>query len=157
LSQTYNQPSMKKALLSLIFASVCAFGAFAGNAEVFNLDEQEINSEFAQLNELEQFVNANEGITLAEISAGNPLLANVSNSADILGVLSSLSDPPLGIPSILWGFCFGVVGIAIVYFVADDRDETKKAFVGCAIAGGLYIVFWVVYILVLGNAFWFFG
>jgi len=148
---------MKKIFLSLFFVSVLGFGAFAGNAEVFNLDEQDIQTEFAQLNELEQFVSANEGITLSEISAGNPLLANVGNSADILGLLSSLSEPPLGIPSMLWGFCFGVLGVALVYFVADDREETKKALIGCAIAGGIYIVFWVVYVLLLGNAFWILG
>lgn len=148
---------MKKILLSLLLATASCFASMAGNAEVFNLDEQEINAEFAQLSELEQFVNANEGITLSEISAANPLLANVGNAADILGILGTLSDPPLGIPSILWGFCFGVVGIAVVYFVSDDREETKKAFIGCAIAGGIYIVFWVVYVLVLGNAFLFLG
>ncbi len=141
----------------MIFASAFSIGAIAGNAEVFNLDEQEINTEFAQLNELEQFVTENEGITLSEISAENPLLANVSNSSDILGVLSTLGEPPFGVPSMLWGFCFGIAGVALVYFVADDRDETKKAFIGCAISAGLYIVFWVVYVLVLGNAFWFVG
>ena len=148
---------MKKIFLTLLLAATFCFGANAGNAEVFNLDEQEMVTEFAQLNALEEFVMNNEGITLSEISAANPLLANVGNAADILGILGTLSDPPLGIPSILWGFCFGVVGIAVVYFVSDDREETKKAFIGCAIAGGIYIVFWVVYVLVLGNAFLFLG
>lgn len=148
---------MRKAIFTTLFTAACSFG-FAGNAEVFQVNDQEIATEFAQLNELEQFVEANEGITLSAINPENPLLMNVDNSKDILGVLSSFrGDPPLGIPSFLWGFCFSVTGVALVYFIADDRDETKKALIGCAVSAGVYIIFWVVYIILLGGAFWFLG
>lgn len=148
---------MKKVIFSAVLAFAFSLG-YAGNSELFQVDEQEINAEFAQLNELESFVNANEGVTISDINAESPLLANVSTSNDILGALSTLGgDPPLGIPSFLWGFCFSVTGIALVYFVADDRDETKKAFTGCAVSAGLYILFWVVYVLIIGNSFLFLG
>ncbi len=146
---------MKKALFTALLALAFNLGFAAENAELFKVDDQEINAEFAQLNELEQFVSANEGITLAEINPSNPLVQNVNNSSDILGILSTLrGDPPLGIPSFVWGACFGVAGIAVVYFVADDRDETKKAFIGCAVVeGGLFIIYIIVWVLILGTGF----
>ena len=148
---------MRKALFSICLAFASSLG-FAGNAELFNVDEQELNTEFAQLNELEAFVEANEGITISEINAENPLVTNMATSSDILGVLASLNgDAPLGIPSFVWGLCLSWVGVLVVYFVADDRDETKKAFTGCAVNAGLYIIWVVVYVLIIGNSFLFFG
>ena len=44
---------------------------------------------------------------------------------------SLVYGPPLGIPSFAWGLCCGLPGLAVVYFVADDKEETKKAFYGC--------------------------
>jgi hypothetical protein len=147
---------MKKVLFSALLAFAFTLG-FAGNAELFSVNEQELNTEFAQLNELEAFVEANEGITASEINAENPLLANLETSGDVLGALASFGgEPPLGIPSFLWGFCFNVAGVALVYFVADDRDETKKALIGCAVSAGLYLVWWIVWVLLIGNSFLFF-
>jgi hypothetical protein len=149
---------MKKALFTALLALAFNLGFAAESADLFKVDDQEINTEFAQLNELEQFVNANEGITLEEINPSNPLVQNVNNSSDILGILSTLrGDAPLGIPSFVWGLCLSWVGVLVVYFVADDRDETKKAFTGCAVNAGLYIIFVVVYVFIIGNSFLFFG
>ncbi|MFN4122105.1 MAG: hypothetical protein ACK4GL_02235 [Flavobacteriales bacterium] len=146
---------MKKVFMSSLFAGLFAFNASAGVAEVFEMDENFVNSELAQLNELDEFIAVNEGITLSEMDASNGLLAELNGSSDILRTLELIGrgDPPLGIPSFLWGACFGVAGIAIVYFVTDDRDETKKALTGCAIVQGaiilLYVVIWVI---ILGGA-----
>jgi hypothetical protein len=146
---------IKKVLFSALFACACNLG-FAADAALFEVNEQEISTEFAQLDELESYVNANDGVTFSAMDASNPLLANVSAGNSALGVVSSLAEAPLGIPSFLWGFCFNVAGVAIVYFVADDREETRKAFIGCAVSGGLYILWWVFWVLVAGNAFLFF-
>jgi hypothetical protein len=146
---------IKKVLFSALFACACNLG-FAADAALFEVNEQEISTEFAQLDELESYVNANEGVTFSSMDSSNPLLANVSAGNSALGVVSSLAEAPLGIPSFLWGFCFNVAGVAIVYFVADDREETRKAFIGCAVSGGLYILWWVFWVLVAGNAFLFF-
>ena len=146
---------IKKVLFSALFAFACNLG-FAADAALFEVNEQEISTEFAQLDELESYVNANDGVTFSSMDASNPLLANVSAGNSALGVVSSLAEAPLGSPSCLWGFCFNVAGVAIVYFVADDREETRKAFIGCAVSGGLYILWWVFWVLVAGNAFLFF-
>ena len=140
---------MKKLLFTALLALAFNMGNATENADLFKVDDQEINAEFAQLNELEQFVEANEGLTLSEINTNNPLVQNLNNSSDILGVLSTLrGEPPLGIPSFAWGACFGVAGVAIVYFVSDDRDETKKAFKGCVIVEGSLLVIYLVLIVV---------
>jgi hypothetical protein len=148
---------MKKTILSLLFAALGTFSFATGNAELFQVDAQELTADFAQLTELESFVNANEGITIDEINIENPMVQNVANASDVLGVLASLrGDAPLGIPSFVWGLCLGIAGVAVVYFVADDRDETKKAFTGCAVSAGIYIIFWVVWVVLIGNSFLFF-
>ena len=148
---------MKKTILSLLFAALGTFSFANGNAELFQVDAQELTADFAQLTELESFVNANEGITIDEINIENPMVQNVANASDVLGVLASLrGDSPLGIASFVWGLCLSWAGVLIVYFVADDRDETKKAFTGCAVGAGVYIIFVVIYAVVLGNAFLFF-
>ena len=144
---------MKKVLLTALLALAFNLGNATENADLFKVDEQEINAEFAQLNELEQFVEANEGLTLSEINTNNPLVQNLNNSSDILGVLSTLrGEPPLGIPSFAWGACFGVPGIAIVYFVSDDRDETKKAFTGCVVVQGVALLIYIVYVVAVGAS-----
>lgn len=146
---------MKKLFFTALFALAFIMGNATENADLFKVDDQEINAEFAQLNELEQFVEANEGLTLSEININNPLLQNLNNSSDILGVLSTLrGEPPLGIPSFAWGACFGVIGIAIVYFVTDDREESKKALTGCVVVeGALLLIYLVVVVVILGNGF----
>jgi hypothetical protein len=144
---------MKKIFFTALLALAFNLGNATENADLFKVDDQEINAEFAQLNELEQFVEANEGLTLSEINTNNPLVQNLNNSSDILGVLSTLrGEPPLGIPSFAWGACFGVAGIAIVYFVSDDRDETKKAFTGCVVVQGVVVLIYIVYVVIVGAS-----
>jgi len=148
---------MRKAIFTIALAVAYNLGFASENAEVFQVNEQEMNAEFAQLNDLEAYVDANEGITMSEIGQDNPLVLNVAASSDVLGVLSALrGDPPLGIPSFLWGFCFTVAGVALVYFVADDRDETKKAFIGCAVSGGIYLLWWLFVVVIFNGSFLFF-
>jgi hypothetical protein len=143
---------IKKFLFSAAFALACNFGFASTNADLFQVNEEELNVEFAQLNELESYVNSNEGVTMSSMETNSPLLQNVTTTGDALGILSAYGEPPLGIPSFLWGFCFNVAGVAIVYFVADDRDETKKAFIGCVVVNGISILFWLVYVVILGAS-----
>jgi hypothetical protein len=58
-------------------------------------------------------------------------------------------DPPLGIPSFVWGLCFSVTGIALVHFIAEDRDETMKALWGCLVGGAVYTIFYIIYVALI--------
>jgi Na+/proline symporter len=66
------------------------------------------------------------------------------------------AEPPLGIPSFWWGCIIGVWGIAVVYFVTEDKEETKQALKGCIIGTLVWVVLYFgFYVWILGNAGWF--
>jgi hypothetical protein len=147
---------MKKiiSLLSLIVLSV----SFSFANEPFQYDEQEINNEFKQLNKVEQYVKANENITLDKLQKQNSdLLTDLNLVADSSSSLAA-EDLPLGIPAFWWGCVLTLVGVILVYVLTDkDSAQTKKALYGCLVTAGAYIIFYVVlYGAVLGNASGFF-
>jgi hypothetical protein len=145
---------MKKALLTSVFALLIAVnGVFAGNADMFSYDRDQLNKEFTDLNMLENYVKVNEGITLTSLMDENhPLITGISfvNPFDLT---MPFSEPPLGIPSFWWGCIIGVWGIAVVYFVTEDKDETMQALKGCVI-GTLVgvILYFGIYVWALGYA-----
>ena len=157
---------MKKLLL-LTCLVACTFSVkvMADNAQLFQLDQKSVSDKFQGLNNLENFVNQHNGITLSEMQAnkedgtGN-MNYHAGEANNILSKVNLAWDPYLGIPSFWWGFgtscvgvatvfgCWlGVAGVALVYFMTDDTEETKKAVWGC-LAGGatgvaFYFIFWV--------------
>jgi hypothetical protein len=139
---------MKRKLLPLIvFVMAISMNVQAGSADLFSYDKNAVTSELAELTELENYVWMNPASTLSVlVETGNDLVSGLKlYGPGSMGM--TFDDPPLGIPSFLWGCAFGVVGIAIVYFVTDeDNDETKKAFYGCLagtlVYGVLYAVWW---------------
>jgi hypothetical protein len=133
---------IKKFVFSIALAMACNFGFASASAELFQLDEAEIKSEFAQLDELEAYVNSNEGVTYSTMDPNHTLLANfIDPTANPSGFLGA-TDGPLGINSFLWGFCpsfvpyfgclFGAGGVLFVYLDTEDSDETKRALYGYA-------------------------
>jgi hypothetical protein len=124
----------------------------SNSSDLFKLDEATIYAEMAELNQLEDYVLQTE-LTYEEIAELN--FDMISQVQGVNGIsFASFGEPPLGIPSFLWGFCLGVPGLAIVYFVAEDPDETKKALYGC-IAGtvvsvGIYFI-WVATVVSTTN------
>jgi len=143
---------MKKILLTSVFALIIAVsGVFAGNADLFSYDRDQLNDEFAELNMLENYVKINEGITLTSlINENHPLIAGISVGNPFAPAIP-FEEPPLGIPSFWWGCCIGVWGIAVVYFVTEDKEETKQAFKGCVIGTLVGVVLYFgVYIWALG-------
>lgn len=113
---------------------------------MFAIDKEEVKAELAEMEQLEDYVLANEGTTISEIRANEPaLIADISLNENIeLGLAGSSYMEPLGIPAFVWGFCFNVSGLAVVYFVTEDDEETKKALYGCVTSALLYILIWVV-------------
>lgn len=145
---------MKKTLLSSVFALIIAVsGVFAGNADLFSYDRDQINDEFTELNMLENYVKINEGITLTSlVNENHPLIAGISVSNPFNPAIP-FSDVPLGIPSFWWGCCIGVWGVAVVYFVTEDKEETKIALKGCVVGTLVGVVLYFgVYIWALGYA-----
>ena len=122
---------MKKTLLLLL---TIPFLSFAGEADLFKVDQQKIDKYMQNIENVEPLVVQHETdyTTTFDLTpmAFNKVNLNTSSSFSLV-----YGDPPLGIPSFVWGLCWGVSGLAVVYFVTDDTDETKKALYGCATSG----------------------
>ena len=144
-------------VVAIPLLSAQSYGAYARNVgpeptkldeSVFSFDEELINNQLSELNELDAYIESNQDVTFASLAdEGSPLIANVESSASPMGMAGGSDEPPLGIPSFLWGCVFGVVGLAVVYIMTDqDKDETKKALWGCiastAVSVVLYMVIW---------------
>ena len=133
---------------SIVFISLAvyflSFNVIAGTRDMFHLCENSVTDQFQALSELEDFVNQHEGVTLSEMKATeNALCVNI-NSRGIKGVMGALTmlsgDLPLGISGFTWGICLGVVGVAIVNFSTDDKEQRKKAATGCCLNTGVVVI-----------------
>jgi hypothetical protein len=124
-------------------------------ADVFNYEEENISAEFEQLNNIEDYVNQNGGLTLEELKAQKgSLVEGITLSADSAASLAA-DELPLGIPAFWWGCVLTVLGVILVYVLTDqDKEQTKKALLGCLVTAGVYVVFWVV-ALATGGFWWF--
>lgn len=111
---------------------------------VLVLDESALDEAMSELNDLDEYLNDNAGTTFTDLqSADSELIMGVENSTAPLGMAEE-NEPPLGIPSFLWGCILGIIGILLVYIITDgDKDETKKALWGMLIWVGVWIVLYV--------------
>jgi len=147
--------------LSIFALFILTFGtvSFAEISEdVFAIDKAEVEERFSSLSEVEQIVE-NEKLDLQELQVAHAGLFSdptfrLSKNFSIMGALATMDDPPLGIPSFLWGMCLGLPGLAVVYFVTEDTDETKKALWGCLVSTAVVAVFYVI-LIIAGASFWF--
>ena len=149
---------MKKLIVIPLLLMLFAFnGKSSGYADMIEVDESYMESVFADLNQLENYVLEHQGVTLNELKAiGSTLVANVDVSGlGSLGACSMLGgEPPLGIPSFLWGCCLGWVGILLVYILTDnDKEEVKKSLYGCLVGTASSIIVYFIYVgLILSAA-----
>ncbi len=131
---------MKRILsLALLVAGFSFQELKADKSDLFNFEINEVNTELAQVEELDQYLDEND-LSFAELQEiDSELIANVSDQA-MMSPAMAKRHRVLGIPSWIWGCVFGVAGVAIVYFVADNKDETKEALWGCVGAAVIYII-----------------
>lgn len=143
---------MKKILSIFSILTLCYSLSFA--AEPLNYEPQKINSEFEQLNKIEQYVQNNEGTTLESLK-NNPLLENIKITDNASSSIVS-GDLPGGIPAFWWGCVLSWVGLILVYVITDkDKAQTKKALMGCLVSGGIYILWWVFVVAIGGRNYWY--
>ncbi len=113
---------------------------------VFTFDQASIDQELSELNALDAYLETNETATFETlVNENSPLVANVAGDATPMGMAGQDGEPPLGIPSFLWGCVFGVIGLVVVYIMTDEnKDETKKALWGCVASTAVSIVIYMV-------------
>jgi hypothetical protein len=141
---------MKK-FVTMALAIFISSAVFANSQEMFKIDETVMNTELQELYQLENYL-VGKDLTFSSLADEDYFLSkNIIGTTNGLHTIMGLSEPPLGISSFLWGFCLGIPGIAIVYFVSEDSAETRKALWGCVAGGLLYTVVYVgYYALVIG-------
>lgn len=161
---------MRKLIVSFCILLLTGSVLKANNADLFQLDENIIISSFTDLNELESYLEDQENLSLSSMMKMNdPFLSNINLSDELQSAYTNslLSEDPMGIPSFWWGFgagCIGmttgygfwlgIVGILAVYFITDDKAETKKATWGCVAGSAAGCVgFLILYMLILGASF----
>ena len=110
--------------LFLITLSFIAINySFAGNADLFDIDKQELQAEFAELSSLESYVVENNNISLKAIVDGDlfDLAAiNVNSMA-----ANSSSDFAFQWEGFLWGFLCCPVGFFVVA-INKNKDHDQK-------------------------------
>lgn len=120
---------------------------------VFVLDQGALNSAMQELNELESYLEQNQGVTYADLAAaGSNLILNVSDNSNPMGMAGG-GDDLLGIPPFLWGCVLGWIGVLVVYLLTDgDKPSVKKAVLGALVTTGVAIVIYVVWAVILTAA-----
>ena len=125
---------MKKIfVLCFVFSFWYTGNLTASTSDLFTIDEEEFYNELSGLTALDEYIESNEGITLSSIDVSSFVgeTGMVNTLSDVMNFWK-LNEPPLGIPSFLWGCGLGWVGIVLVYFISEkDNEETKKAAYGC--------------------------
>ena len=113
-------------------------------SQVMTFNEQAVNAEFEKLNKLEEFVAANEGVTIEDVQ-NTELTQDLKLDTNVTNAVAA-GELPLGIPAFWWGCVLGLLGVLAVYLITDkDKEQTKKALYGCL----AWTVLWVVYYVVV--------
>jgi len=144
---------MKKITLTLSLILLGISASFAINTDDFNIDVTEYNQRIEHLDELESIAYEKD-LTLTQINADASLLnPEINLDRNYSGLnMAEAGEKALGIPSFVWGLCVGVVGIAVVYFVTEDNEETKKALWGCLVGGVVYGLFYIIYVALIVSS-----
>jgi hypothetical protein len=151
---------MTRRLITLITGIFCSVMVMASTADLFTFNADQVNNELSQLQSLENFINANPGVSFTDLKVNsNSLIAGLNLNTNAMGSYSADDgEPPLGISSFLWGCCFGVVGILIVYLVAENKEETKKSVKGCVVGYltgcVVYVAVYFIYYAIYGSYFY---
>lgn len=125
---------MKK--LILIVVSFLSINCFAGSADMFALDEQSLEQEFASLNALENFVVGNNHLSLNDIKQGNLFDLSAINT-NSMGATSS-SEFVFQWEGFLWGFLCCPVGFFVIA-VNQNKDYDQKLSYWIGVAAGTFI------------------
>jgi hypothetical protein len=147
---------MKKLIYVAAFLLAVVTGkANASTADLFQINDDMVVAEMSDLTSLENYVNDHAGVTLTEVvNNASGIAASLNLKPTAFEGLSSMlrgGDLPLGIPAFWWGCVLGFVGIAVVYFTTEDRDETKKALWGCMIPTAIGILYYVFVIVLFAS------
>jgi len=143
---------MKKTLI-LLFLVIMGATSFvnANDADLFNYDRESLDMVMSDLSVIESYITENPGANYSDVMSLGLLNVNGTDFSNEL--LGYLGEPPLGIPSFLWGCVGGWVGLVVVYVATDnDKPEVKKALWGCVASSATIAVVYVLYAVLWTTA-----
>ncbi len=128
---------MKRTYLVLFLFSLANLSLASSVYSDFEYDEAAFYSSFSELNAMDDILERNPTMSLAELIKHEQISTSTLSYAH---AMFASAEPPLGVPSFCWGCCLGGVGIILVYIMTDgDKEEIKKSVYGLlvwlAIAG----------------------
>jgi len=129
---------MKQFLTIAFFLLMASSSAFALSADLFQIDEQAMETELSELTQLESLVNTNPSLTFSEISSS--LDFELETGSYVLMASKFTMDDMEWVP-FLWGFLCCPVGLFVV--VTNDsstKDEKTSYWIGVAasvVLGGI--------------------
>ena len=132
---------MNKLSLLLVLLSWSSFQVMAGDASHFDFNEAEMQRSLQKVEAAEGYVLAHPGINHESLAQENSALAVNLSAQPVIG--ATQDQPVLGIPSWIWGFVLSIVGLALIYFITEDQEETQKALWGCVASTVIGVVFFV--------------
>ena len=115
---------MKKIILLTAVTLFMAATAFGGNskADLFSYDKKEVQSDFKEINKVEQYVSAHQDATLHDVQTFYDV-NGLNNQSDEMALLFDLDDMEWG--SFAWGFCCWPVGFFVVG-INDSKSQDEK-------------------------------
>lgn len=117
----------------------------ANENDLFTYDKEKVENALNNLSHIEKIVNENPGVEADDLLKTGAIEENSLSPS--ISPFSSNGEPPLGIPSFLWGCIFGVAGMIIVVIMTDkDKAEIKQALYGCITA---YIAVFAFYAIII--------
>ncbi len=134
-------------LMSLLLSS----NIFANSVNVFEYDANKIQRELSNLDLIDAFLEAND-MSYTDLVQTNTSMASTLTFGQTGAFGIQIMEPPLGIPSIIWGAVFNWPGIVLVYLITEDNEETKKAAYGCIGGTVLVVGCWVGYVFLIVGA-----
>ncbi len=116
----------------LLILSIVLLGSsqtlFASSADLFKYDKEALQTEFADLVLLEEYILSNESVSLDDLKAiDHPYLSaidmNTARTTSPFAAMFSIDDMDWG--SFAWGFCCCPVGFFIVG-ISDAKSQNQK-------------------------------
>lgn len=130
-------------ILAFVFISFCA-------SATDPFQNESLDNDFKEINKVEQFVNENPNTTLQDLKTNHSeLVEEIAFDTHTSSALI-VNDDLIGIPPFWYGFCFGIIGIVLVYILTDnDKELTQKALKGCLVSAAVGVGLYIVYVALL--------
>lgn len=149
---------MQKQKLLLTLLLLFSFGFSWAKNENLQLNEQQLQQDFKEIDKIEAYVQRNEGISYEELQKQQIFDLNaIQLEKSVASFAINDDDPLLGIPAFWWGCCLGIIGVVLVIIMTDNdkalvRKSLKGFLTAIGVAVGLYVIYIVVVLSIVANS-----